>query len=220
MIWWPESIPTLVVENTKLRPVAPADAEDIYKAMQDPEIPKFTTLPADYSLDLAIDLASNKTVACHANKSQLYFAIEDSRLADLNKTKASEFQNPTHDLRTEYGQNGSDKSIADSYPYSNGFAGVISLHSIDLPNHRAEIGYWLAKEARGMRVGTNAAIAITEYGLMTMGFHRIDGIVNVANEPSKKMLLNAGYEFEGIMKKFATRPDGTQIDMALFAATR
>jgi RimJ/RimL family protein N-acetyltransferase len=53
-----------------------------------------------------------------------------------------------------------------------------------------------------------------------LGFHRIDGIVNVANEPSKKMLLNAGYEFEGIMKKFATRPDGTQIDMALFAATR
>ncbi|MFM8447471.1 MAG: hypothetical protein ACKN92_04795, partial [Candidatus Nanopelagicaceae bacterium] len=70
MIWWPESIPTLVVENTKLRPVIPADAEDIYKAMQDPEIPKFTTLPADYSLDLAIDLATNKTVACHANKSQ------------------------------------------------------------------------------------------------------------------------------------------------------
>ena len=71
-----------------------------------------------------------------------------------------------------------------------------------------------------MRVGTNAAVAITEYGLMTMGFHRIDGIVNVANEPSKKMLLNAGYEYEGIMKKYATRPDGSQIDMALFAATR
>ena len=191
MIWWPESIPTLVVENTTLRPVVSGDAEDIYKAMQDPEIPKFTTLPADYPLDLAIDLASNKTVACHANKSQLYFAMEDSRLA-----------------------------LQPNYPYKNGFAGVISLHSIDLPNHRAEIGYWLAKEARGMHVGTNAAIAITEYGLMTMGFHRIDGIVNVANEPSKKMLLNAGYEYEGIMKKFATRPDGTQIDMALFAATK
>ena len=116
MIWWPESIPTLVVETTTLRPVAPSDAEDIYKAMQDPEIPKFTTLPADYSLDLAIDLASNKAVACHANKSQLYFAMEDVRLAQR-----------------------------DGYPYQNGFAGVISLHSIDIPNHRAEIGYWLAK---------------------------------------------------------------------------
>ena len=191
MIWWPESIPTLKVATTTLRPVVPADAEDIYKAMQDPEIPKFTTLPAEYPLDLAIDLATNKAIACHANKSQLYFAMADSRLASQT-----------------------------NYPYSKGFAGVISLHSIDLPNHRAEIGYWLAKEARGMRVGTNAAVAITEYGLMTMGFNRIDGIVNVANEPSKKMLLNAGYEYEGIMKKYATRPDGTQIDMALFAATK
>jgi ribosomal-protein-alanine N-acetyltransferase len=210
VIWWPESIPTLKVATTTLRPVVPADAEDIYKAMQDPEIPKFTTLPADYPLDLAIDLAANKAIACHANKSQLYFAIEDSR---LNSTSSSPDPNKSTDPNIS-------RSEKISYPFSNGFAGVISLHSIDLPNHRAEIGYWLAKEARGMRVGTNAAVAITEYGLMTMGFNRIDGIVNVANEPSKKMLLNAGYEYEGIMKKYATRPDGTQIDMALFAATK
>ena len=210
MIWWPESIPTLKVATTTLRPVVPADAEDIFRAMRDPEIPKFTTLPADYPLDLAIDLATNKAIACHANKSQLYFAIEDSR---LNSTSSSSDPNMSADPNIS-------KSETISYPYSNGFAGVISLHSIDLPNHRAEIGYWLAKEARGMRVGTNAAVAITEYGLMTMGFNRIDGIVNVANEPSKKMLLNAGYEYEGIMKKYATRPDGTQIDMALFAATK
>jgi RimJ/RimL family protein N-acetyltransferase len=106
------------------------------------------------------------------------------------------------------------------YPYSNGFAGVISLHSIDIPNHRAEIGYWMAKEARSKGIGTRAGSMITEYGLMTMGFNRIDGIVDVRNEPSKQLLLNAGYEFEGIMKKYVTRRDGSQLDMALFAATK
>ena len=191
MIWWPEEIPTLIVGTTTLRPVKPSDVEDIYKGVQDPEIPKFTTLPADYPIDLAIDLAHNKAAVSHANKTQLYFAIEDSRLAAKSE-----------------------------YPYSNGFAGLISLHTIDIPNHRAEIGYWLTKESRGIHVGTNAASIITEYGLMTMGFNRIDGIVNVANEPSKQLLLNAGYEFEGIMKKYSTRPDGTQADMALFAATK
>jgi RimJ/RimL family protein N-acetyltransferase len=189
VIWWPEEIPTLVINSTTLRPVTPADAEDIYKALQDPLIPEFTTLPANYPLDLAIDLASNRAPASHANKSQLYFAIEDSRLES-------------------------------NYPYKNGFAGLISLHSIDFVNHRAEIGYWLAAEARGIHVGTNAATLITEYGLMTMGFHRIDGVVSIENEPSKKVLLNSGYEYEGIMKQYATRPDGSQIDMALFAATR
>ena len=61
---------------------------------------------------------------------------------------------------------------------------------------------------------------ITEYGLMTMGFRRIDGLADNANEGSKKLLLNAGYEYEGLLKKYVTRRDGSQIDMALFAATK
>ena len=190
MIWWPESIPTLTVGTTTLRPMRPADAEDIYRAVQDPEIPKFTTVPSDYPVELAIDFASTRNVSSHLNKTELVFVMEDSAL------KSSD------------------------YPYSNGFAGVISLHSIDIPNHRAEIGYWMAKEARGKGIGTRAASMITEYGLMTMGFNRIDGIVDVRNEASKQLLLNAGYEYEGIMKKYVTRRDGSQLDMALFAATK
>ena len=78
----------------------------------------------------------------------------------------------------------------------------------------------MAKEARGRGIGTRSASMITEYGLMTMGFNRIDGLVDVDNERSKQLLLNAGYEFEGIMKQYVTRRNGSQIDMALFAATK
>ena len=190
MIWWPESIPTLVVGTTTLRPMRPTDAEDIFRAVQDPEIPKFTTLPSDYPVELAIEFATARNVSSHINKTELVFVMEDSELD------------------------------TDTHPYANGFAGVISLHSIDIPNHRAEIGYWMAKEARGRGIGTRSASMITEYGLMTMGFNRIDGLVDVDNERSKQLLLNAGYEFEGIMKKYVTRRDGSQIDMALFAATK
>ena len=190
MIWWPEEIPTLKSDTLTMRPMRPSDAEDIYRAVQDPEIPKFTTLPADYPIDLAIEFANTRAAASFVNKTELVFVIEDSRLASVG------------------------------YPYSNGFAGVMSLHTIDIPNHRAEIGYWLAKEARGHGICTKAAELITEYGLMTIGFKRIDGIVDVSNEPSKAALLNAGYEFEGIMKSYVTRRDGSQLDMALFAATK
>jgi RimJ/RimL family protein N-acetyltransferase len=190
MIWWPEEIPTLKSDSLTMRPMRPSDAEDIYRAVQDPEIPKFTTLPADYPIDLAIEFANTRAAASFVNKTELVFVIEDSRLATVG------------------------------YPYSNGFAGVMSLHTIDIPNHRAEIGYWLAKEARGQGICTKAAELITEYGLMTIGFKRIDGIVDVRNEPSKAALLNAGYEFEGIMKSYVTRRDGSQLDMALFAATK
>ncbi len=173
-----------------MRPMRPSDAEDIYRAVQDPEIPKFTTVPADYPIDLAIEFANTRAAASFVNKTELVFVIEDARLATA------------------------------TYPYSNGFAGVMSLHTIDIPNHRAEIGYWLAKEARGHGICTKAAELITEYGLMTIGFKRIDGIVDVRNEPSKAALLKAGYEFEGIMKSYVTRRDGSQLDMALFAATK
>lgn len=190
MIWWPEQVPTLKSDTLTMRPIRPSDAEDIFRAVQDPDIPKFTTLPSDYPIDLAIEFANTRAATSFANKSELVFVIEDSRLANS------------------------------SYPYSSGFAGVMSLHTIDIPNHRAEIGYWLAKEARGKKICTMAAELLTEYGLMTIGFRRIDGIVDVRNEPSKAALLNAGYEFEGIMKSYVTRRDGSQIDMALFAATK
>lgn len=190
MIWWPEQVPTLKSDTLTMRPIRPSDAEDIFRAVQDPDIPKFTTLPSDYPIDLAIEFANTRAATSFANKSELVFVIEDSRLANS------------------------------SYPYSSGFAGVMSLHTIDIPNHRAEIGYWLAKEARGKKICTMAAELLTEYGLMTIGFRRIDGIVDVRNEPSKAALLNAGFEFEGIMKSYVTRRDGSQIDMALFAATK
>ena len=190
MIWWPEEIPTLKSDTLTMRPMRPSDAEDIYRAVQDPEIPKFTTVPADYPIDLAIEFANTRAAASFVNKTELVFVIEDAQLATAE------------------------------YPYSNGFAGVMSLHTIDIPNHRAEIGYWLAKEARGHGICTKAAELITEYGLMTIGFKRIDGIVDVRNEPSKAALLKAGYEFEGIMKSYVTRRDGSQLDMALFAATK
>jgi len=127
MIWWPEEIPTLKSDTLTMRPMRPSDAEDIYRAVQDPEIPKFTTLPADYPIDLAIEFANTRAAASFVNKTELVFVIEDSRLATVG------------------------------YPYSNGFAGVMSLHTIDIPNHRAEIGYWLAKEARGQGICTKAA---------------------------------------------------------------
>ena len=216
MIWWPESIPTLTVGNTTLRPMRPTDAEDIYRAVQDPEIPKFTTVPSDYPVELAIDFASTRNVSSHLNKTELVFVIEDTSLTIEKSTSES--------ISTDNSVPGSTSRLLSSsestHPYSNGFAGVISLHTIDIPNHRAEIGYWIAKEARGKGIGTRAASMITEYGLMTMGFNRIDGIVDVRNEPSKQLLLNAGYEYEGVMKKYVTRRDGSQLDMALFAATK
>lgn len=108
----------------------------------------------------------------------------------------------------EYG-NGSDRT----------FSGVISLHTINIRNHAAEIGYWMESSMRGKGIATQAAQMITEYGLISLGFRRIEGLVDSANIASQKLLLSAGYAQEGVMRNKVTREDGRQIDMALFAAT-
>ena len=182
MIWWPTEVPTLQYGLVTLRPSAEVDIDSIFKACQDPLIPAFTTVPANYTLDHAIDFVRSDPFGL-AERREIRFIID-------------------------YG-NGDD--IA--------FAGVISLHTINIKNHSAEIGYWLEKSMRGKGIGTIAAKMITDYGFRSLGFRRIDGLADVENTASQKLLTKAGYQKEGILRNKVTRDDGRQIDMALFAAT-
>ena len=182
MIWWPTEIPTLQYGLVTLRPSEEKDIDSIFNACQDPLIPAFTTVPAAYTIDHAIDFV---------------------RSDPFSFTERREFR-----FVIDYG-NGDDVK----------FAGVISLHTINIKNHTAEIGYWLEKSMRGKGIGTIAAKMITDYGFRTLGFRRIDGLADVDNTASQKLLTSAGYQKEGILRNKVTRDDGRQIDMALFATT-
>jgi len=182
MIWWPTEIPTLQYGLVTLRPSEEKDIDSIFNACQDPLIPAFTTIPAAYTIDHAIDFVRSDPFS-FAERREFRFVID-------------------------YG-NGDDVK----------FAGVISLHTINIKNHTAEIGYWLEKSMRGKGIGTIAAKMITDYGFKTLGFRRIDGLADVDNTASQKLLTSAGYQKEGILRNKVTRDDGRQIDMALFATT-
>lgn len=182
MIWWPNEIPTLQYGLVTLRPSAERDIDSIFNACQDPLIPAFTTVPANYTIDHAIDFVRSDPFS-FSERRELRFVID-------------------------YG-NGDDLR----------FAGVISLHTINIKNHTAEIGYWMEKSMRGKGIGTIAAKMITDYGFRSLGFRRIDGLADVENTASQKLLTSAGFQKEGILRNKVTRDDGRQIDMALFATT-
>ena len=182
MIWWPNEIPTLHYGLITLRPSAERDIDSIFNACQDPLIPAFTTVPANYTIDHAIDFVRSDPFS-FSERRELRFVID-------------------------YG-NGDDLQ----------FAGVISLHTINIKNHTAEIGYWMEKSMRGKGIGTIAAKMITDYGFRSLGFRRIDGLADVENTASQKLLTSAGFQKEGILRNKVTRDDGRQIDMALFATT-
>ena len=182
MIWWPAEIPTLQYGLVTLRPSDEKDIDSIFSACQDPLIPAFTTVPANYTMDHAIDFVRSDPFS-FSERREIRFVID-------------------------YGNGGDEQ-----------FAGVISLHTINIKNHTAEIGYWIEKSMRGKGIGTIAAKMITDYGFRSLGFRRIDGLADVENAASQKLLTSAGYQKEGILRNKVTRDDGRQIDMALFATT-
>ena len=58
--------------------------------------------------------------------------------------------------------------------YCEEFAGVISLIPLnDVYRKSAEIGYWLGQPFWNKGIATKAVSLATEYGLSTLGFHRI-----------------------------------------------
>jgi [ribosomal protein S5]-alanine N-acetyltransferase len=184
MIWWPTQVPTLRHGLITLRPVREGDIEAIYRACQDPIIPRFTTVPSPYTMTHAQFFVQEQEPARFASKSELLFVITE-------------------------GYEGEEK-----------FCGLISFHSVSLVNHAAELGYWIELPARGRGIGSTAAQMITEYGFQTMGFRRIEALVDIDNEASKALLRSAGYELEGIMRQKVSRDNGEQIDMALFSRVK
>ena len=191
MIWWPSAVPTIQRGQFTLRPLSEADIEAIYLSCQDPLIPKFTTVPTDYTMELAQGFVREKTPRLFDEHKAIHWALT------INK----------------------DVSPAALKVAGETFLGPFSIHGIEEHNHIGEIGYWLNKDVRGHGYGSIGSKMVTNYAFETLGLRRLAGIVDNDNEASKKVLLNAGYKHEGLMKSRVTRADGSQIDMDLFAAT-
>lgn len=107
--------------------------------------------------------------------------------------------------------------IESSQGEKSALAGVISFHSPNFNNKVAEIGYWIAKESRGKSIGTTAVKVLTNFGFETMGWNRIEAMIDHDNEASKKVVTRAGYEHEGVLRQRVIRADGEVIDMDLYA---
>ena len=191
MIWWPSEVPTIQHGQFTLRPLSESDIEAIYQSCQDPLIPQFTTVPANYTIELAQDFVRSKTPRLFDEHKAIHWVLT------INK----------------------DVSPAALKVAGETFLGPFSIHGIEEHNHIGEIGYWLNKDVRGNGYGSIGCQMVTNYAFETLGFRRLAGLVDSDNQTSKKVLQTAGYEHEGLMKSRVTRADGRQINMDLFAAT-
>jgi len=65
-------------------------------------------------------------------------------------------------------------------------------------HHRAELGYWIAKESWNCGYATEASQAVIDFGFGTLGLHRIQARHLVRNPASGRVMEKLGMQQEGI----------------------
>ena len=151
---------TLRTARLELSIPTAADVDAITAAAQDPEVPRWTTLPSPYRREHAEDF------------------IE----------KAADWW----DRRTEltWGIRSRDAWI-----------GMIGLHGTTAGGS-AEIGYWMAADARGRGFVTEAARAVIDFGFAEpLTLARIEWRAVVGNTASARAARRLGFRYEGMLRQ-------------------
>jgi RimJ/RimL family protein N-acetyltransferase len=93
--------------------------------------------------------------------------------------------------------------------------GSISLMRLDWRHRRGEVGYWLAREARGHGHATRAVRLSCQWGFRSLGLERVDLLAATENVPSQRVAQRAGFTREAILRSYMRGKDGQQ-DMVVF----
>jgi RimJ/RimL family protein N-acetyltransferase len=93
--------------------------------------------------------------------------------------------------------------------------GSISLMRFSWQHARAEVGYWLAKDARGQGHVTRAVNLIIAWGFRSLGLERIDLLAATGNPASQRVAERCGFTREAVLRSYLPGKEGRQ-DMVAF----
>jgi RimJ/RimL family protein N-acetyltransferase len=94
--------------------------------------------------------------------------------------------------------------------------GSVGLMRVDDDRNVAEIGYWVAKEARGRGIATRAVRLVSRWAARDLGIKRIELMTRVDNHASQGVATAAGFVREGVLRSFATIGCGLS-DVVMFS---
>lgn len=72
--------------------------------------------------------------------------------------------------------------------------GILDEHPV------ANLGYWISTSASGMGVATEAVKGLSDYGFTRLGLQRIEILMSVHNQASKRVAEKSGAVYEGRMR--------------------
>jgi ribosomal-protein-alanine N-acetyltransferase len=94
--------------------------------------------------------------------------------------------------------------------------GTCGFHKWSQQHRHAEIGYDLSPAFWGHGYMREAVRAMLAHGFGPLGLHRIEALVATENERSAKLLLDLGFQREGLLRDYS-RQGGRFYDHLLFA---
>ena len=97
--------------------------------------------------------------------------------------------------------------------------GSIGVHRIDPEERRCDIGYWLAREARGRGAMTRAVRLLSAWAFDELLVERIEIVVDPGNAASRAVAERAGFTFEGVLRSYAVIKERRR-DMAMYSLLR
>ena len=162
----PLPAPPLQDDLILLRPYRRGDVGAVTEACQDPEIPRWTTIPAPYTDGDAREFIGRSDADRRAGR-ELGLAIveaDDGRLL-----------------------------------------GGCGLAHFDWTERRAEVGYWVAPEARRRSVGTRAVRLLSRWAIEAVGIERVELLTDPRNEASLRLAARAGFTREGLLRSYRRR---------------
>jgi [ribosomal protein S5]-alanine N-acetyltransferase len=97
--------------------------------------------------------------------------------------------------------------------------GSIGIHRIDSEERRCDIGYWLAREARGRGAMTRAVHRLSGWIFGELPVDRIEIVADPRNAASRAVAERAGFRFEGVLRSYVVMK-GCRRDMAMYSLLR
>jgi len=101
---------------------------------------------------------------------------------------------------------------------SDALLGSIGVHA-NQAEGRADVGYWLAPQARGRGVMTRAVRLFSRWLFDNLPVERIEITIEPGNAASRRVAERAGYTFEGVLRSH-TVIKGKRRDMAMHSLLR
>jgi len=87
------------------------------------------------------------------------------------------------------------------------FLGLALAPRIEREARTAELGYIVTPSARGRGVATAALRLLTDWAFEELGALRLELLIGVQNDPSKRVAERNGYRLEGVLRSLYFKQD-------------